>query len=92
MNHFNNLVAFILLPNLVAFLQLFIWKPMIYSIRQCLNKPVGKKCGNLKDFIIRVVLNQVYIPFHAMRCLLNPEDNDLKDIHWDMKVMFVYHN
>ena len=90
MNHINNLVIFLLLPNLMVFLKLFIWNPSIYRIRKCLNKPGENNSGNLKDFILKVVLNQVYIPYLGMKCLLNPGDNDQKVIHWDQKVIFVY--
>ena len=86
MNHFNNLVIFIFLPNMMAFLQLFIWYPMIYFIRQCLNKPEGYKGGDIKDFILKVLLNQVYIPYLGMKSLLNPDDIDQKEYHWNLKV------
>ena len=90
MNHFNNLVIFLLLPNLMVFLKLFIWNPTMHLFRQCLNKPVENNSGKLKDFILKVVLNQFYIPFLGMKCLLDQEDNILKDIHWDVKVMSVF--
>ena len=83
-NHLKYSVFFLLLPNFMAFLQLFIWKPL----KQCLNMPGGNKCGNVKDFTLKVVLNQVYTPFLGMKCLLNPLDNEQKDIHWDHKLFF----
>ena len=56
-------------------------------MRQCSNKPGGKKVGNIKDFILKVVLNQVYIPILGLKSLLNPEDNVQKEFHWDHKVI-----
>ena len=92
MNHFKILVFFLLLPNLMVFSKLFIWNRIIFFIRSCLNKHGENniEIGSLKDFILRVVLNQVYIPYLGMKCLLNPGDNDQRVIHWDQKVMFAY--
>ena len=90
MNHSTNLVLFLLLPNLMSFIHNFVWNPIEYKIRQCLNKPGGKKgSGSLKDFLLKVVLNQCYIPYLGWMCLMNPEDNKLKDFHWDLKVILV---
>ena len=90
MFYFTNSVCFLLLPNMMAFFQNFILKPIKYSVRQCLKKqPAGEKIGNLNDFVLKVVLNQVYIPFLGWRCLMNPDDKQLQEVHWDLKVMFV---
>ena len=90
MFYFTNSVSFLLLPNMMAFFQNFILKPIKYSVKQCLKKqPAGEKIGNLNDFVLKVVLNQVYIPFLGWKCLMNPDDKQLQEVHWDLKVMFV---
>ena len=73
---------------MMSFIQYLIWNPIKYSIKQCLNKPVEEISFTLNDFILKVVLNQVYIPYLGMQCLLNPEDSQLKEVHWNLKVIF----
>ena len=54
-----------------------------------MNKTKEKKSGNLKDFILKVVLNQVHTISLGLKCLLKPGDIKQMDIHWDLKVMIV---
>ena len=86
--HFIELVGILILPNIMSFIRYLIWNPIKYSIKQCLNKPVEEISFTLQDFILKVVLNQVYIPYLGMQCLLNPEDSQLKEVHWNLKVIF----
>ena len=84
MNHFNNSVSILLLPNLLFFIRDFILGP----ISLVFNLPGGKKFKTLKDFIRNTVLNQLYVPYLGLMSLKNPKDSNLKDDHWEMKVMF----
>ena len=80
-NHFINSVSILILPNLLFFIKDFILGP----ISLVFNLPGGSKFKSLKDFILKTVLNQFYIPYLGWKSL---ENKNLKGPHWQMKVMF----
>ena len=42
---------------------------------------------NLKNFLIKVVLNQFHIPYLGWKSLRNPDDKAQKNEHWGFKVI-----